>query len=173
MSEREGAAAAMPNVGYEGLRELLAQFEEMGELERVEGADWNLEIGALSETVAGRNPGRAPALLFDKIPGYPEGFRVLSGAANAYRRLAVVLGLPDPSNEMDLVQENVNGTVRLKLYKGAVAVAGRRSDSSLYDPSVATFEADDVYNQADADGFIKLNALRLRLGRGRLGVRHE
>jgi argininosuccinate synthase len=64
---------------------------------------------------------------------------------------------------IDAAQANVSGRVRLKLYKGNVIVAGRRSDSSLYDPKVATFEEDDVYNQGDADGFIRLNALRLRL----------
>jgi argininosuccinate synthase len=51
----------------------------------------------------------------------------------------------------------------LKLYKGNVVVAGRKSDFSLYDPQVATFEQDTVYQQADAEGFIRLNALRLRL----------
>ena len=64
---------------------------------------------------------------------------------------------------MDAAQCNVNGTARLKLYKGNVVVAGRKSDSSLYDPNMATFEQDTVYQQADADGFIRLNALRLRL----------
>ena len=64
---------------------------------------------------------------------------------------------------IDAAQTNVSGRVRLKLYKGNVIVAGRKSDSSLYDPKVATFEEDDVYNQGDADGFIRLNALRLRL----------
>jgi argininosuccinate synthase len=64
---------------------------------------------------------------------------------------------------MDAAQRNVNGTARLKLYKGNVVVAGRKSDSSLYDPNMATFEQDTVYQQADADGFIRLNALRLRL----------
>jgi argininosuccinate synthase len=58
---------------------------------------------------------------------------------------------------------SVTGEVRLKLYKGNVSVVGRRSDLSLYDEDMATFEADDSYNQADAEGFIKLNALRLRL----------
>jgi argininosuccinate synthase len=58
----------------------------------------------------------------------------------------------------------VNGDVRLKLYRGNTIVVGRRSPNSLYDESVATFEADTVYNQRDAEGFIKLNALRLRLG---------
>lgn len=64
---------------------------------------------------------------------------------------------------IDAAQRNVNGTARLKLYKGNVVVAGRKSDSSLYDPKVATFEQDTVYQQADAEGFIRLNALRLRL----------
>jgi argininosuccinate synthase len=64
---------------------------------------------------------------------------------------------------IDAAQRNVNGTARLKLYKGNVVVAGRKSDSSLYDPKMATFEQDTVYQQADAEGFIRLNALRLRL----------
>ncbi len=66
---------------------------------------------------------------------------------------------------MDAAQANVSGRVRLKLYKGNVIVAGRRSDGSLYDPKIATFEEDDVYHQGDAEGFIRLNALRLRLRR--------
>jgi argininosuccinate synthase len=65
---------------------------------------------------------------------------------------------------IDDTQQNVNGDVRLKLYRGNTIVVGRRSPNSLYDESVATFEADTVYNQRDAEGFIKLNALRLRLG---------
>ena len=64
---------------------------------------------------------------------------------------------------IDEAQTNVTGRARLKLYKGNVIVAGRRSEQSLYDPNIATFEADAVYQQADADGFIRLNALRLRL----------
>ncbi len=59
-------------------------------------------------------------------------------------------------------QQTVTGDVRLKLYRGNVIVVGRRSPHSLYDEKVATFEADNVYDQHDAEGFIKLNALRLR-----------
>ncbi len=66
---------------------------------------------------------------------------------------------------IDKSQEHVNGTVRLKLYKGSVQVVGRKSPDSLYRQEFATFEADKVYNQRDAEGFIKLNALRLRLMR--------
>jgi len=61
-------------------------------------------------------------------------------------------------------QQQVTGDVRLKLYRGNTIVVGRRSPHSLYDENVATFEADTVYNQRDAEGFIKLNALRLRIG---------
>jgi argininosuccinate synthase len=64
---------------------------------------------------------------------------------------------------MDLAQENVWGTARLKLYKGTCQVSGRKSDRSMYQPSFATFEEDDVYQQNDATGFIRLNALRLRI----------
>ncbi|MBP8646131.1 MAG: argininosuccinate synthase [Syntrophobacteraceae bacterium] len=66
-------------------------------------------------------------------------------------------------NTMDLAQENVWGTARLKLYKGTCRVTGRKSDRSLYQPSFATFEEDDVYRQGDATGFIRLQALRLRI----------
>ena len=65
---------------------------------------------------------------------------------------------------IDETQQTVNGEVRLRLFRGNVIVVGRRSPNSLYDERIATFEADSVYNQRDAEGFIKLNALRLRLG---------
>lgn len=64
---------------------------------------------------------------------------------------------------MDDIQQRVNGEARITLYKGNVIVDGRRSDShSLYDEATVTFEADDVYDQSDADGFIRLQSLRLR-----------
>jgi len=73
-----------------------------------------------------------------------------------------------PEREMlqaliDKSQENVEGVVRLKLYKGSVNVVGRKSPKSLYSLSHVTFEEDAVYDQKDAEGFIKLNALRLKL----------
>lgn len=64
---------------------------------------------------------------------------------------------------MDNAQKGVTGTVRLKLYKGNTIVVGRKAPKSLYNPELATFEAEDVYDQKDAEGFIKLNALRLKL----------
>lgn len=72
-----------------------------------------------------------------------------------------------PEREMmqsmiDKSQEKVEGKVRLKLYKGNTMITGRESSLSLYNPNLATFESDQVYSQKDAEGFIKLNALRLR-----------
>jgi argininosuccinate synthase len=63
---------------------------------------------------------------------------------------------------IDASQANVNGSVRLKLYKGNCVVVGRKSPNSLYQPALATFEEDRVYNQQDAEGFIRLNALRIK-----------
>ena len=79
-----------------------------------------------------------------------------------------------PEREMiqaavDESQKHVSGTVRLKLFKGAVTVVGRKSPVSLYSEQHVTFEADTVYDQRDAEGFIKLNALRLRLMNARKG----
>ena len=73
-----------------------------------------------------------------------------------------------PEREMlqamvDASQERVSGTARLKLYKGGVRVTGRRSPHSLYSEAHVTFEEDSVYDQRDAEGFIRLNALRLKL----------
>jgi argininosuccinate synthase len=75
-----------------------------------------------------------------------------------------------PEREMiqslvDMSQRNVTGLVRLKLYKGNCVVVGRKSSHALYDPDYATFEGEDVYDQKDAGGFIKLNALRLKIAR--------
>jgi argininosuccinate synthase len=70
---------------------------------------------------------------------------------------------------IDEIQKDVAGTVRLKLYKGNCLTVGRKSSHSLYNPKLATFEAESVYNQKDAEGFIKLNALRLKANRSLRG----
>jgi argininosuccinate synthase len=63
-------------------------------------------------------------------------------------------------------QKTVTGTVRLKLYKGGITVAGRESPHALYQPSYATFGKDNVYNQKDAEGFIHLYGLAIKIGAG-------
>jgi argininosuccinate synthase len=91
------------------------------------------------------------------IPKYAE--LVYNGFWYAPERLALQAYVEES-------QQNVTGIVRLKLYKGGIYVAGRKSKVSLYNPHIATMEADptEAYNQDDATGFIRLNALRLKAG---------
>ena len=65
-------------------------------------------------------------------------------------------------NLIDSTQENVNGDVRIKIFKGNIIILGRRSPNSLYDSSLVSFDEKGDYNQKDAEGFIKINSLRLK-----------
>src|SRR5258707_9025143 len=85
------------------VREFVERAEQQGELLRIKGADWDLEIGTLGEIVNHARP-EPPALLFEDVPGYPPGMRLLSGATNSSRRLAITLGLPVPDNPLDVVR---------------------------------------------------------------------
>ena len=85
------------------LRTWIAQIEGAGELQRVNGAHWNLEIGALIESAAELiTP--PPMLLFDEIKGYPRGFRVAALLFASYRRVALALGLPHDKSKLELVR---------------------------------------------------------------------
>ncbi|HZF20250.1 MAG TPA: UbiD family decarboxylase [Burkholderiales bacterium] len=84
------------------LREFLVRIDKAGELLRIPRAEWNLEMGTLAESVNERS--NAPAILFDDIPGYPKGFRTLSGSTNSMKRLAITLGFPVPSHPLDVVR---------------------------------------------------------------------
>jgi argininosuccinate synthase len=97
-----------------------------------------------------------------------EQIRIRDGLIPEYATLVYRGFWFSPEREMlqtmiDSTQNVVTGTVRVKLYKGSVTVVGRKSPYTLYREDVVTFEKDEVYNQADATGFIRLNALRLRL----------
>ncbi|HYT86250.1 MAG TPA: hypothetical protein VEK81_07435, partial [Burkholderiales bacterium] len=84
------------------LREFLSRIERAGELLTIPGANWNLEMGTLAEAVNERP--NSPAVLFQDVPGYPRGFRVLSGSTNSMRRLAITLGFPVPAHPLDVVR---------------------------------------------------------------------
>src|SRR3970282_1904053 len=85
------------------LRAWLAEVEALGELRRVPGADWSLELGAISELNVKKDA--APALLFDEIKGYPKGFRVLTCSTASPARLSSILRLPVERNHHNLVQQ--------------------------------------------------------------------
>lgn len=85
------------------LRDWLLQVDELGELRRMDGADWDLEIGTITEINTRKSD--APALLFDRIEGYPQGFRVVTSALTTCRRLALTLGVPPVSTSPELIEE--------------------------------------------------------------------
>ncbi len=85
---------------YEDLRQWLDQVDAIGELARVDGADWNLEIGGLSEIDYKK---RGPALIFDRIKGYPAGYRVLTASTNSARRLGITLRMGAGHSDASLV----------------------------------------------------------------------
>ena len=88
---------------HQDLREFVARIEASGELLRVPGAHWDLEMGAIAEIVCHTRP-EPPAILFEGVPGYPRGMRLLSGATNSAKRLAITLGLPVPRNPLEVVR---------------------------------------------------------------------
>jgi 4-hydroxy-3-polyprenylbenzoate decarboxylase len=92
---------------YDGLRSFLAECEKLGEVKVVRDADWNLEIGALTETVS-ELIDEPPALMFDEIKGYPKGFRVLSIPTASRVRMALALGLPPDTPKMEIVKYAAN-----------------------------------------------------------------
>jgi 4-hydroxy-3-polyprenylbenzoate decarboxylase len=85
------------------LREFLDRVDKAGELLRVKGAHWDLEMGTLAEIIyhARAEP---PAILFDQVPGYAPGMRLVSGATNSSKRLAITLGFPVPNSPLDVVR---------------------------------------------------------------------
>ncbi|MDP2728354.1 MAG: UbiD family decarboxylase, partial [Dehalococcoidia bacterium] len=86
------------------LRAWIEEVDRLGALERIDGADWDLEIGALTE-VMGRERKDRPSLLFDCIKGYPAGYRVLSGLIDTLPRLALTVGMPLDITPVQFVQE--------------------------------------------------------------------
>ncbi len=95
-------AETQTNGPYTDLRDLLERVEAVGELRRVQGADWNLEMGCLAELIYHNSPDTPPAILFEEIPGYP-GMRCLSGMTNSSQRLALTLGFDLSKKPLDIV----------------------------------------------------------------------
>lgn len=92
-------------MGYRDLREWMQLVEEMGQLKKIDGAHWNLEMGAITELIFRHGKQASPpAVLFDRVPGYPEGFRVMFGGTCSVERMGLTLGLPGSKSGLDLVR---------------------------------------------------------------------
>jgi UbiD family decarboxylase len=88
---------------YGDLRDLMGRIDSMGELLKIDGADWDLEVGGLLDMIYHAEASNPPALLFDNIKGYPKGFRISAGSTNSPRRFALIMGLPEPKHPMEAV----------------------------------------------------------------------
>jgi UbiD family decarboxylase len=116
MLNPETRADAGTNERMPDVRDIVEHAASIGELARLDGADWNLEIGVLAEIFAHSNPGHAPAVLFDRIKGYPPGMRIVSGLHNSCRRLAFSFGFPGANEPTVLVKayrDRMKGGFRL------------------------------------------------------------
>jgi len=91
-------------MAYQDLRGWLSEVEKLGQLRRIHGAHWRLEMGAITEVLYRRGPYPPPAILFDQIPGYPEDSQVLFGMICSVERMALTLGLPSVENGIALVR---------------------------------------------------------------------
>ena len=154
---------------------LLARLNELGGRNGIGRVDMveNRYVGMKSRGVY-ETPGgtilRTAHIAMESITVDREVMRIRDGLIPRYSDMIYNGYWFSPEREMlqaliDDTQKNVAGVVRLKLYKGNCIVAGRKSQVSLYDPDFATFEEDEVYRQADAEGFIRLNGLRLKIAR--------
>ena len=89
---------------HEDLRDWLERCEEIGELLKLDGIHWDEEMGAITEMVYHNKPDNPPTILFENIPGYPKGYKCLSGMVNSPRRLALTLGFDEPESVLDVVR---------------------------------------------------------------------
>jgi len=155
--------------------ELLACLNDLGGRNGIGRVDIveNRYVGMKSRGVY-ETPGgtilRVAHIAMESITVDREVMHIRDGLVTRYAEMIYYGYWFSPEREMlqamvDETQKTVNGHVRLNLYKGNCMVVGRKSESSLYDPDFATFEGDEVYNQKDAEGFIRLSGLRLKIAR--------
>ena len=99
---------------YRDLRDWLQEVEKLGQLKKVNGAHWDLEMGALTQLTHEKYGDKTPALLFDEIPGYPKGYRALYGHFSTVERIALTLGLPERLGKVGLVRAYQEKMAHLK-----------------------------------------------------------
>ena len=146
---------------------MLGSKHGVGRVDVVENRFVGMKSRGVYETPGGTILQRAHRAV-ESITCDREVLRIRDGLIPEYASLVYRGFWFAPEREMlqaliDDAQKDVTGEARIKLYKGSASVVGRRSPNTLYDPEFATFEADEVYDQQDATGFIRLNALRLRI----------
>jgi len=137
------------------LRPWLAQVEKLGELREVRGADWNLELGAISELNVKKDA--PPALLFDEIKGYPKGFRVLTCSTSSPARLSSILRLPVQATHQGLVEalrgKPAQWQAQAPKYDPIVATTGAVLENVQSEPDVLAFPS-PCWHEMDGGRYI-------------------
>lgn len=124
-------------MGFRDLRNFLNEADRRGMLQVVEGVEWNLEIGALSQLM--EETSRNPILLFDKIPGYPPGYRVLANHQNSPKKVALVLGIPLELNQLEIAREMMERRKRVSMIPPKEVKQGPVFENSMCGEKVNLF----------------------------------
>jgi len=182
--QQKNAEQSAQENAYDGLRSFLARCETLGEVKLIRNADWNLEIGALTEAAC-ELIDEPPALLFDEIAGYPQGFRVLSIPAGSRVRMALALGLAPDTPKMEIVRhaarrlkhappippkevltgpvmQNVMRDNEVDLFKFPV-LKSHREDGGRYIGTGCTF-----LNRDPESGYVNMGTYRMQVHEGNL-----
>jgi UbiD family decarboxylase len=137
---------------YKDLRGWLDDVDKMGELKIIEGAHWDREIGAICDMLAERN---GPALLFDKIPDYPAGFRVLGDAFLSHRRTASLLGIPENLSSVQMVDAWRQRLKQAKPVRPVEVKTGPVFENMMTGPDVDLFKfPTPIWHEHDKGRFI-------------------
>jgi 4-hydroxy-3-polyprenylbenzoate decarboxylase len=174
----------MAEEAYDGLRSFIAACQAHGEIQIIKGADWNLEIGALTES-ASELIKEPPGLLFDEIKGYPKGYRVLSIPTASRVRMCLALGLPVDTPKMDIVRyaarhmkaakpipprEVETGPVMENVMRGAEVDLTRfpALKSHQYDGGRYIGTGDSFINRDPETGYVNVGTYRMQMHAGNL-----
>lgn len=116
MDDTSVSSLSNDQVSYRGLREWIETVDGLGELLRVNNASWDAEMGSITQMLTEKSRGNAPAILFDNVPGYEEGYRTLYGSLSSVKRVALTLGLPlEHERKADIVQRYYDRMQNMKL----------------------------------------------------------
>jgi len=156
MARPEKIGSSQSAVSYRGLRDWLEQVDKFGELQKVNGAHWDKEMGAITQMLTEGGKGKAPAILFDEVPGYSKGYRTLYGQFSTIKRVALTLGLPlEYEHKADIVKAYHHRMEEMKLIKPKMVKTGPIFDNVLEGDKVNVLKLPvPVHHQADTHRYI-------------------
>ncbi len=125
MDDARSAGLSNDQASYRGLRHWIEKVDDLGELLRVDNASWDAEMGSITQMMTEKSRGNAPALLFDNVPGYPQGYRTLYGSLSSIKRVALTLGLPlKHERKADIVQRYYDRMQNMELIPPKIVDSG-------------------------------------------------